>query len=130
MRCWAVVALLAFGGCWGDPDYTVFLGVLNSPTSEHSFDFPSRVYRGQPFELKIFTFGAPCAEFHATDVPVEQDGVHIWVWDRYYDDVCFDGLAIAHPVQLTLGEPGTITFHVHGRVGDEVVEAPFAIYVE
>lgn len=130
MRACAILWLLLLGGCWDDPDYTVFLGILNSSSGVQSFDYPSTVRRGEPFDLTIFTYGAPCAAFHATDVPVEPDGIHIWVWDRYFDLACFDSREIPHLVRLTLDSSGSTTIHIHGRVNVDPVEIPFTIVAE
>lgn len=125
----SIVWLLALGACLSDPDYTVFLGRLDSATMAQNFNFPSRVARGEHFTFTVFTFGS-CVESQGTDVVRQPDGIHIWVWDRYHDDVCFDSVAIPHAVSLSLEASGANTLHVHGRISEQVVEVPVTIVVE
>ena len=95
-------------------------GVIRHHGESTLVERPARVLAGEPFVVRVRTFGSGCVAHAGTSVDISGLRAEITPLDLVYvprsDEACTTELRrIEHTVELRFDQPGTATVRVRGR---------------
>jgi hypothetical protein len=122
MRSILLLACLAALGCSGSPTASTGreLGFLEYHGTSAEVTVPETARVGEPFAVRVVTWGGGCTEKGETDVTRSGTRVDVRPYDLTAsgaDIACPDILLrLVHEATVRFDAPGTATVRVHGRV--------------